>query len=86
MALVTAQAEINYLHELAAGDLFVVHSGFSRLGSKSMVHIHQMVNIETGKLCATMEFVEVAFNMETRKSTIIPDDVRQAISANLVVP
>ena len=84
VALVTAQIEINYVKEMSPGDLFVIRSGFVHVGNKSARHLHRMYNAETGELHATMEAVDVAFDMTTRKAVTIPDEVRAALLDNLV--
>ena len=84
IALVTAQTEINYRQEMHPGTLFVIRSGFSHIGSKSARHIHRLFNAQTNELHATMEGVDVAFDMKSRKAIVIPDDARTAIEANLV--
>lgn len=84
IALVTAQTEINYRQEMTAGTLFVIRSGFSKIGSKSARSFHRLYNAETNELHATMEAVDVTFDVNTRKAIVIPDEARRAIEANLV--
>lgn len=84
VALVTAQIQVNYLNELTAGDLFYIDSGFSHIGSKSARHFHRLKNAKSNHLHATMESIDVLFNMDTRKSINIPDELKEALSRNLV--
>ena len=54
-----AQYVVNYLQEMKAGDLFIIHSAFTRLGNKSCTQTHRMFNADTEALCATAQCVEV---------------------------
>jgi acyl-CoA thioesterase FadM len=45
-----------------------------------------MTNAETGVLCATQDVVEVFFDIATRKSTAMPDDLRTKLEAAAVAP
>ena len=85
-ALVTAQTEINFIKELNPGELFVVRSGFSHVGTKSARHLHRMYNVQDGTLHATMEGTDVMFDLEQRAAIVIPDELRQIIGANLIDP
>ena len=85
-ALVTAQTQINYIKELNPGELFAIRSGFVHVGNKSARHQHRLYNIKNDELCATMEAIDVVFDMETRRAVVIPDDLRSSLSANLVDP
>ena len=45
-----------------------------------------MINCKTGELAATSEIVEVYFDLKTRTSVSIPDELREKIAPNLVEP
>ena len=82
---VVAKIEINYIHELIAGDLLVIEGVFTRIGTKSLGHHMRMLNAETGTLCATQDTVEVFFNLETRQSAPMPNNFRETLERNVVV-
>ena len=84
IATVIARTETDFRHELNAGELFVVESAFTRLGTKSLACTHRMTNAETGTLCATQTAVEVFFDLATRKAIPIPDDLRAKLEAVVV--
>lgn len=83
---VVARTTTDFVHELAAGDLVVIWSGFVRLGRSSTTYVQRMLNAETGALHAKQESVEVFFDLTTRKAAAIPDEIRGAIEAALVDP
>ncbi len=76
---VTAAAKIQFLQELVAGDLIIVDSALTRIGSKSCTFIERMVHVDTRKVHATYETTEVFFDPQTRKSTEIPVPIRQGL-------
>ena len=81
---VSARATIDYLHELRVGELIVIESGLVDLGNKSLKRRARMYNADTRVLCATELAVDVFFSEKTRKSTPIPDRIREALSPQLV--
>ena len=84
IAMVTARNTVNFKRELTAGDLFVVESGITRVGGKSLGHLHRMRNANTGELCATMDWVDVFFDTGARTSTAMPAELRVALSAKVL--
>jgi len=82
--LVDAQHTIQYKVELRAGNLVKIESVFTRIGTKSLTFLHRMINCRTGEVAATSEIVEVFFNMNTRTSMPIPDELREMIAPHLV--
>ena len=81
VCLVVANIDVNYIHELTAGDLLVIRGTFTRVGTRSIGHFQEMYNAETGVLCATQGTVEVFFNLKTRESTEMPGDIREILDA-----
>jgi acyl-CoA thioesterase FadM len=64
----------------------VVWSGFVRLGRSSVTYVQRMLNAETGTVHARQRAVEVFFDPTTRKSAVIPDEIRAAVEPTLVDP
>ncbi len=86
VATVIASTKTDFQHELNAGDLVIVRSAFTELGSTSLKHRSRLTNAETGVLSATQESVEVFFDLEARKPVPMPDDIRDKLAAVLVPP
>ena len=76
---VTASAMVQFQQELVAGDLIIVDSLLTRIGRKSCTFIERMLHVDTMKVHATYETVEVFFDPQTRKSTEMPASIRQAL-------
>jgi len=86
LATVIASTRTDFLHEANAGELLVVESAFTRLGSKSLNVTQRLTNGETGVLYATNEVVEVFFDLDARTAVVIPDDIRASLEKVLVPP
>ena len=77
----TASANIQFLKELVAGDLIVVDSLLTRIGSKSCTFTERMLHVDTKEVHATYATTEVFFDPQTRKSKEMPDPIRQALES-----
>jgi len=80
---VSARATTSFIKELGAGDLIVIEGVVQRIGSKSCTFLFDMRHADTLELHATYEIVEVFFDPETRRSTVIPDAVRAKLDQHL---
>lgn len=81
---VTAEAKTRFLHELTAGDLVVIDGGVIRLGNKSTVFQLRMHHADRGDLHATCDVVEVFFDPETRRSSEMPQAIRERLASILI--
>ncbi|WP_156397539.1 MULTISPECIES: acyl-CoA thioesterase [unclassified Sphingomonas] len=77
--------EIQYLHELVAGDLLVLRSGLVSVGRSSLRHRTAMVRRSDGRVCTIMEGVTVRFDLDARVSIPLTDEHR-ARAAGLMLP
>lgn len=84
--LVDAQHTIRYITEQPAGSLIKTESAIVRIGTKSMTAMHRMINTETGALAATSEIIMVYFDLVSRNSLVIPDELRERMNPYLVDP
>ncbi len=81
---VVARTDTSFIHELTAGEMLVIQSGFTHVGTKSIRHTQRLYNVDTQALCAEQHSVEVMFDPATRKSAAMPELVRRTIGARLV--
>ena len=72
------------IHEARAGDLVVIKSALTRLGTKSLTYTQRMTNAETGDLLATQDAVEVIFDPKQRKAAKMPAVLRENLEGALV--
>ena len=75
---------IQYMAEQRAGSLIKIEGCVRRLGTKSMTLYQRMINTETGTLAATTEITMVYFDLNARKSVVIPDGLRESIAKVIV--
>ncbi|MGE0653051.1 MAG: acyl-CoA thioesterase [Alphaproteobacteria bacterium] len=81
---VVARTATDFQHEVRAGDMLKVETGFVKVGTKSATHRQRLVNIESGIVHARQEVTEVCFNLRTRKSVAMPEPYRRLIEAAMV--
>ena len=82
--LVVARIAIDYVREMKAGDLMVIRGGFTHVGNRSLRHHLRMYDADSDELRATQDTVEVFFDPETRKSTLMPDYCREKLEPLVV--
>ena len=85
-SLVDIKHTIEYRAEQRVGSLIAIESGITRIGGKSVTQLHRMQNTETGVVAATSEIVSVHFDLESRASLVLPDDVRERLTKRLIEP
>jgi len=84
IGVVVARTTNDFLKEARAGELLVIRSALTRLGTKSLTYTQRLTNAETGDLLATQEAVEVIFDPARRKAAAMPADLRTVLEAALV--
>ena len=83
---VIASIKTDFRRECGAGELVLVRSAFTKLGTKSLTMHQRMSNAETGDLIATQEVIEVFFDVAERTATAMPDDIRTSLQRVVVAP
>ena len=66
------------------GDFVEVRSGLKALGNKTLNACHFIFDVESGECLASAESVSVTFDLVTRKSIEIPDDVRAMMQSHVI--
>ena len=82
----TFELDVRYLKELHGGDTVTVKSAVTDIGNSSIRFVHSMIKEATGETVATMSQYGAFLDMDARKSTPMPDDIRQKAQALLVTP
>ena len=85
IGVVVARTTNDFLKEARAGELVVIKSALTRLGTKSLTYTQRMTNAESGDLLATQEAVEVIFDPKRRKAAEMPGELREVLEGALVV-
>ena len=86
ITLVDAQHTIQFKNEQRLGTLFKIESALLKVGTKSVVAMHRLRNIETSVIGATTEIVAVCFDLSTRSSIPIPVKTRKQLKAYIMDP
>ncbi len=71
------EQNIQYKRELRAGDVIEIHSGVLELGNKTMRITHEMRHFTGGWVAARTTILATYFDTIARKSTPLPDMVRE---------
>ena len=71
-------------HDIRPGDVVRVRSALVHVGRSSMRLLHRMTSERTGHELATLEQAGVHLDMDARRATPLPDDIRTRALAALV--
>lgn len=77
LAWADVRHQIDYVDEVAAGDLLEIRAEITKLGGKSMTARYEMINLGKQTTAATLEAVSVLFDLERRKAVTIGDELRE---------
>jgi acyl-CoA thioester hydrolase len=66
------------------GDVLALRSGIKAIGSKTFCWVHWLFDRESGLAVATAEAVAVAFDLATRKSIALDEEMRRKLERHLV--
>ena len=82
--LSTFEFQLRFNRELGAGELVQVKTGLVHLGNSSLRVLHKMYNLGTGEEVARLSQFGVHLDMDARRPTAMPEDVKQRSRALLV--
>ena len=86
MGAVVANISIDFIHEITVGQLMEIRGVWRHMGNKSMSHEQRLFNVDTGVHCATQTTSEVYFDMKKRCSAPMPENLREKVKANVIIP
>jgi len=75
------QHDIRYQRELTSGDLVVVKSKPMRISARSVTYENQLINSQSGVICATMTATTVQFDLNLRRAIEIIPVVRTNLTS-----
>ena len=76
IGLSTFEFQLEFHNSVKSGDLINIESCIAQLGSSSVRFYHRMENAETGEEVATLSQYGVHLDLDSRRPTPIPDDLR----------
>ena len=74
---------IEYKAEVGAGDPLEIRASIAKLGGRSMTVRYEMLNLGRGEIAATLEAVNVLFDLKGRGAVKIGDEMREQAEAHL---
>jgi acyl-CoA thioester hydrolase len=80
----TFEFRLRFLGTLRAGDLVRVRTGLLHVGNSSIRILHRLTNARTGELVCTLEQAGVNLDLDARRPSPIPPDMRERALALLV--
>ena len=83
IAWADVQHTIDYKAEVSAGDLLEIDAKLTKVGNKSITIYYEMKNLGNGEVAATLQVVCVLFDLNTRESVKMSDDLRRLASSFL---
>lgn len=81
IGLIIGDIHIRYRAAVTLHQKIRVEMRIAQIGVKSLTGEYRIVDVETGKLMATAEIIQVAYNYHQQRSIPVPESWRQKISA-----
>ena len=75
---------VRYFKDAPLGMAVSMHTNFTKIGNKSLKFIHHMVDDSTGDVIMDIEIVAVLFDLQKRKSIVVPEEFRVQASKLLI--
>jgi len=77
IAWADVQHTIDYKAEVSAGDLLEVNAKLTKIGNKSITIFYEMRNLGNDEVAATLQVICVLFDLKTRESVLISDELKE---------
>ena len=68
---------VRYFKDASLGMAVTMHTNFTKIGNKTLKFIHHMVDDSNGDVIMDIEIVAVLFDLQKRKSMIVPEEFRE---------
>lgn len=79
--LIMAHSSFDFLKEVFWGKPVIIKTGVFKIGNSSFELCHAVY--QDGKLCTTGRGVIIHYNLETKQSVHIPDNIREELTKHL---
>ncbi len=77
LSFAVVRAESDFKSEIVEGEVIALQTTIAEVGNKSAVFHHRMIRVEDNSVAFETIFRCVLLDLENRKASVIPDDVRQ---------
>lgn len=75
---------VRYYKDAPLGMAVTMYTNFTKIGNKSLKFIHHLVDDNTGDVIMDIEIVAVLFDLQKRKSMVVPEEFRVKASKLLI--
>ena len=83
LAWADVQHIIDYKAEVSAGDLLQIEGKLTKIGNKSITISYKMKNLGNDEVAASLQVISVLFDLESRESVKISEELKQLASKHL---
>jgi acyl-CoA thioester hydrolase len=83
IAWADVQHTIDYKAEVSAGDILEIEAKLTKIGNKSITIYYEMKNLGNNEVAATLQVISVLFDLKTRESVVISEDLKDLASKHL---
>ena len=74
---------IDYKSEVSAGDILEIEAKLTKIGNKSITIYYEMRNLGKNEVAASLQVISVLFDLESRESVKISEELKQLASKHL---
>ena len=74
---------IDYKAEVSAGDILEIEAKLTKIGNKSITMCYEMKNLGKNEVAASLQVISVLFDLESRESVEISEELKQLASKHL---
>ena len=74
---------IDYKSEVSAGDILEIEAKLRKIGNKSITIYYEMKNLGKNEVAASLQVISVLFDLESRESVKISEELKELASKHL---
>ena len=75
--------KIDYKSEVSAGDILEIEAKLTKIGNKSITIYYEMRNLGKNEVAASLQVISVLFDLESRESVKISEELKELASKHL---
>ncbi len=83
IAWADVQHTIDYKAEVSAGDILEIEAKLTKIGNKSITIYYEMKNLGNNEVAATLKVISVLFDLKSRESVVISEELKDLASKHL---
>ena len=83
IAWADVQHIFDYKAEVSVGDILEIQAKLTKIGNKSITIHYEMRNLGNNDVAATLQVICVLFDLETRQSVAMSDELKELASKHL---